>query len=254
MAHEALIETGRYRARLAADDADVRRALALRTQAFRKGQALDRDAFDARCRHVLVETVGSGELVGSYRLLTLRDGREIGESYAAQYYDLGALHAFDAPMIEVGRFCLAPDVADGDVLRVAWAALTRLVDRERIGMLFGCSSFPGTAVADHADALALLAARHVAPAKWRPCEKAPEVVRFAQDIPPNADPKLGPRHLPSLLRTYLLMGGWVSDHAVIDRDLGTLHVFTGLEIDAVPAGRARALRALAGEGAAAVAS
>jgi hypothetical protein len=41
------------------------------------------------------------------------------------------------------------------------------------------------------------------------------------------------------------MGGWVSDHAVVDADLDTLHVFTGLEIRAVPPGRARLLRALA---------
>ena len=31
---------------------------------------------------------------------------------------------------------------------------------------------------------------------------------------------------------------------MIDRDLGTLHVFTGLEIAAVPPGRARLLRQL----------
>jgi putative hemolysin len=49
-----------------------------------------------------------------------------------------------------------------------------------------------------------------------------------------------------LLRTYLAMGGWVSDHAVIDRDLGTLHVFTGLEIGAIPPARKRLLRAVAG--------
>ena len=39
--------------------------------------------------------------------------------------------------------------------------------------------------------------------------------------------------------------GWVSDHAVVDRDLGTLHVFTGLEVRAVPHARARLLRAAA---------
>jgi putative hemolysin len=52
--------------------------------------------------------------------------------------------------------------------------------------------------------------------------------------------------MPPLLRTYLLMGGCVSDHAVIDGDLNTLHVFTGLEIAAIPPARARALRAVAG--------
>ena len=52
--------------------------------------------------------------------------------------------------------------------------------------------------------------------------------------------------MPPLLRSYLTMGGWVSDHAVVDRDLNTLHVFTGLEISAIPPARARALRMVAG--------
>jgi hypothetical protein len=41
------------------------------------------------------------------------------------------------------------------------------------------------------------------------------------------------------------MGGWVSDHAVLDPDLDTTHVFTALTIAAIPAPRTRALRALA---------
>ena len=40
--------------------------------------------------------------------------------------------------------------------------------------------------------------------------------------------------MPPLLRGYLSLGGWVSDHAVIDEDLDTLHVFTGVEIRNVP--------------------
>jgi putative hemolysin len=51
--------------------------------------------------------------------------------------------------------------------------------------------------------------------------------------------------MPPLLRSYLAMGGWVSDHAVIDREMGTMHVFTGLEVRAIPAARKRLLRALA---------
>ena len=41
------------------------------------------------------------------------------------------------------------------------------------------------------------------------------------------------------------MGGWVSDHAVVDAEMNTLHVFTGVEIGAIPAARARALRLVA---------
>ncbi|MEO1611738.1 MAG: ornithine-acyl-ACP acyltransferase, partial [Pseudomonadota bacterium] len=56
------------------------------------------------------------------------------------------------------------------------------------------------------------------------------------------DMKLANGRMPPLLRTYLMMGGWVSDHAVVDNDLNTLHVFTGLEIKRVPKARARLLR------------
>ena len=52
--------------------------------------------------------------------------------------------------------------------------------------------------------------------------------------------------MPPLLRTYLLMGGLVSVQAVVDRDLNTLHVFTGLEIGAIPPARVRLLRGVAG--------
>jgi putative hemolysin len=47
--------------------------------------------------------------------------------------------------------------------------------------------------------------------------------------------------MPPLLRAYLSMGGWVSDHAVIDNKLNTLHVFTGLEVSKIPAAKKRFL-------------
>ena len=59
------------------------------------------------------------------------------------------------------------------------------------------------------------------------------------------DVKLAMLRMPPLLRTYLIMGGWVSDHAVVDDQMNTLHVFTGLEISAIPPARKRLLRAVA---------
>lgn len=245
MAHDALIETDRYRARFASGPGDVARALRLRAAVFRGDPAADdTDAFDARCRHVLVEDRRDGALRASFRMLTL-DGTRIGDSYSAQYYGLEALAGFTGRMLEVGRFCIAPGRGDGDVLRLAWAALTRIVDDEGVGMLFGCSSFFGTEPAAFAEAFALLKARHLAPSRWRPVARADEIISFAE-AGRGADAKAGLKAIPSLLRTYLAMGGWVSDHAVIDRDLGTVHVFTGLEVGAVPPARARALRGLVG--------
>ena len=244
---------GRYRARFAESATDLDRAQALRWRAFRavRGQGAedgrDVDAFDALCRHVLVEAAGDGRLVAAFRLLPLADGREIGRSYAAQYYELAGLRRYPGKMVEMGRFCLDPECHDPDVLRVAWAAMTRFVDAEGVGMLFGCSSFLGTDAETYLDAFAMLRERHLAPKRWRPVVKAPKVFRFGLRLRRRqSDPRRAMQLMPPLLRTYLMMGGWVSDHAVVDDDLGTLHVFTGVEIAGIPPARARARRLLAG--------
>lgn len=241
---------GRYRARLAESGADIRAAQALRYRAFIEGRGaasrpdpVDVDAFDPACDHMLVEDRRSGAVVCCFRMMPLVDGSEIARSYSAQHYDLSALEAYPERMVEMGRFCVAPGVMDPAILRVAWGAMTRYVDERDVGMLFGCSSFQGVDADAYMDAFALLKERHLAPPRWLPRVKAPKVFRYAKKLRlrrPNM--KLATARMPPLLRTYLTMGGWVSDHAVIDTDLNTLHVFTGVEIARVPPARARALR------------
>lgn len=241
------LRRGRHAARIAESPDDVAAALALRSLAFRGGLRPDGDGFDAICRHVLVEDSRSGALVCTFRLLPLAAGHEIGQSYSAQFYELSALEDFGGRMVEMGRFCIRPGLTDPDILRVAWGAMTGYVDAEGIELMFGCSSFQGTETAAYRDAFALLKERHLAPKRWLPRVKAPDVFRFARRIRRKPDARRAMLGMPPLLRTYLAMGGWVSDHAVVDRDLGTLHVFTGLEIGAIPAGRKRLLRAVAGQ-------
>jgi putative hemolysin len=249
------LRKGRYSARFARTADDLDRAQALRHRAFiaaRPGAApraggRDADAFDAACRHVLVEEAATGRLVCCFRLLPLARGAEIGRSYSAQFYELAPLADYAGRMVEMGRFCIDPDhAADPDILRLAWGAVARLVDAEGVGMLFGCSSFQGTEAERYRDAFALLKERHLAPARWLPRPKAPRVFPFARRLrAARPDPRRAFLTLPPLLRSYLALGGWVSDHAVVDTDLDTLHVFTALEVAAIPPARARSLRAAA---------
>ncbi len=249
------LRKGRFVARFAETEADLLRAQHLRYLAFRAHRGLgpwdetnrDADGFDGACRHVLVEDASTGTLVCCFRLLPLSGGEEVGRSYSAQYYDLEKLRDFRGKMVEMGRFCVHPAWHDPDILRVAWGAMTRYVDDEGVEMLFGCSSFDGVEAETYRDAFALLREKHLAPKRWLPRVKAPNVFRFAQlRRRQRPDAKRAMLGMPPLLRTYLVMGGWVSDHAVVDNDLKTLHVFTGLEIRAIPPARARLLRATAG--------
>ncbi|MFN3208504.1 MAG: GNAT family N-acetyltransferase [Roseovarius sp.] len=244
-----MLSKGRYRTRIADCADDIEAAQRLRHLAFKGASAedgLDRDEFDEICTHILVEDARDNRLICCFRMLCLNGGGEIERSYSAQYYELSALRAFSGPMVEMGRFCIHPDARDPDILRVAWGAMTRYVDENGVEMLFGCSSFKGTDADDYLDAFAMLKDRHLAPRRWLPRVKAPSVFRFAQALRRRKpDAKLAMLRMPPLLRTYLVMGGWVSDHAVVDRQMNTLHVFTGLEINAIPASRKRLLRTVA---------
>lgn len=243
---------GRYRARLADGAEDIRACQHLRYLTFIEARGvagqlnaarIDADEFDAHCRHVMVEEVRGGALVCCFRMLPLPDGSAIGRSYAARYYELDNLARYPGKMVEMGRFCIHPAHRDADILRVAWGAMSRFVDDEGVGMLFGCSSFYGVDAESYADAFALLKERHLAPKRWLPRVKAPKVFRFGTKLrlrKPDLKRALGA--MPPLLRAYLTMGGWVSDHAVIDNELNTLHVFTGVEIKNVPPSRSRLLR------------
>ena len=240
------LKKGRYVARIAETEDEVKAAQQLRQLAFHgdPSGALDADHFDEVCTHMLVEDRKSGDLVCCFRILPLAHGSEIARSYSAQYYELSALEAFDGTMVEMGRFCIHPDWKDPDILRVAWAAMTGYVDRNDVDMLFGCSSFKGTDAEQYLDAFAMLRDKHLAPKRWPPRVKAPNVFQFAKRLRRKPDLKLAQMRTPPLLRTYLMMGGWVSDHAVVDDKMNTLHVFTGLEIRAIPPARKRLLRAM----------
>lgn len=240
-----VLTRGRYRIAPARGAADIQAAQALRTASFATA-APDRDDFDDTSLHMLVTYLGSGTPVCCFRLLPGYDGIGPRKSYAAQFYDLDALFAGQRRIAELGRFCLRPGWHDPDILRIAWAALTRIVDYRRIDMLIGCTSFAGLSPHPYRAAFDLLAARHLAPDCWAPRPRAPEVIRFARQDAPAPDRMRAMQQMPPLLRSYLTMGGRVGDHAVVDRQMGTLHVFTGMEISAIPAARQRLLRAVAG--------
>lgn len=237
------LRKGRYIVRQAKSVTDVQAAQSLRARCFGLNVALDRDDFDARSTHILIEDGADGTLVCCYRMLALR-AADVAECYAAQYYELSALEEFDGLMMELGRFCVAPERRDPDILRIAWAAMTEFVDNNGVELLFGCSSFAGVDAEEYLDSFAVLRARHLAPKRWLPRVKAPNVFRYAARLRRKPDLKKAMARMPPLLKTYLMMGGWVSDHAVVDHQMNTMHVFTGVEIGAIPEKRKRLLRGL----------
>lgn len=234
---QILLARGGLVARYAADPMDMARRRSLRDQAFPAlaGQA---DAFDARCRHLLVEG-RDGRLLLCLRLMVLRGGADPAQSYSAEFYDLRPLLALPGAALEIGRLCLAPAAPEAwEALRLAWAALSRIAGGEGVTRLFGCASFTGGEPERHRAALAVLAGGRQLVLPHHPAAERVEFAAAGPGVTPD------PAALPPLLRFYLSLGARISDHAVRDRQLDTLHVLTWLETAELPMARGKSLRAM----------
>ena len=234
--------------RITREPTDIRAALACRSQAFgrtKTAEVGEGDQFDNQWHHILVEDIKTGRVLGCARVMNYATGSGLHLGYSAQFYDLSRLFSLGQPVLELGRFCVLPGKQSADVIRLIWAAVTRLTDHHHSKMLVGCSSFQGIDPILHLDAFGLLGAKHLAPDNWAPLIKSGDIFQLPKSKP-DAQARIRALHqMPTLVRSYLAMGGWVSDHGVIDRDMSTIHVFTGLEVAKIPARRAARLRSLA---------
>lgn len=222
-------------AALATSSQDREEAQALRLLAFGR-QVSDADAFDAQAGHLLLRDADD-QLLGCCRI-TLHDDDSLTLSYSGQFYDLSPMTGVGA-QLELGRFCLHPAARNPEVLRLGWAAITRITDHHQVRRIFGCSSFMRADPARHAAGLAALPP-YIGPESLRPMRSSREVIAL-DALPPVAP---DPAKLPPLLRSYLNMGAWTSDHAVVDRVFDSLHVLTCLDVAAIPPARARVLRGI----------
>lgn len=204
----------------------------------------DTDRFDPLCQHLMVADRTTGVLLATARVRLLSSRSDFDACYTAQSYDIGPIAQHFSPALEIGRLCVTegPD-ASADVFRALLGGLTAFAVRGKAQVLTGCASFHGADVARHAGALSYLNARHLGPLSCRPLHRAAESVLLSELPPSGAQ---AARDLPPLLRMYLAMGGWVSDHAVIDRSLNTLHVLVAVPVSDIPPARMRALGALLG--------
>lgn len=231
---------------------DLARAYALRVQAY-GARAAGEDRFDASAEHLLVED-GAGNLWVTARYwchgAQAAGGRIAGAGYAAAHYDLGPLAQGRGAMFEFGRLAARPG-ADWRVLHLLLGHIARLARAGGADLILGCVSLAGADPLRHAALLAHLARHHQGPPAQRPRHLPPGAHRFArdahqvapQDAPQDA-PGEAPPDLPDLLRLYLSLGAWVSDHGHCDRALDTFHLLACLDLRALRPAQAALLARL----------
>ena len=222
----------RYRIEFGRSDANRLKAQKFRQKVFRDSDnSLDEDKFDHISDHFLIFDKNSGDkLVLVFRLRTFSSMKEILCSYSAQHYDLTMLTTLPFTPMEIGRLCIDKKASDPFLLLYAFKYLVSIISSNRSDFIFGCTSFVGADNPRHLVSLSSLQKNQIADSKFLIKKKSPNTLNIKEEIVSRDRDKTTKSFLPPLLRFYLRLGGKVSDHAVIDRDLDTLHVFTFVDL------------------------
>jgi putative hemolysin len=130
---------------------EVRQAQRLRYQVFalEMGARLpktlpghDIDLFDDYCEHLLVRDEASGDVIGTYRVLTPTQAKRVGSTYSDTEFDLTRLRGLRDRMVELGRSCVHADHRHGGVILALWGALAEFMSRNQLDTMIGCASIP----------------------------------------------------------------------------------------------------------------
>ena len=218
----------RYRIEFGQSEDNRLRAQKFRQKVFRASEdGLDEDKFDLMSDHCLIfDKKSNDKLVLVFRSRTFSNMEDILYSYPAQYYDLTKLAALSVRPMEIGRLCVDQHSSDPFLLLVAFKYLRSIVSSRQVDFIFGCTSFAGADNPRHLAALNSLEKNQIASSRFPIKKKSSKVLDIKKNLIGTQDSKKANKLLPPLLRFYLSLGGRVSDHAVIDKDLDTLHVFT----------------------------
>ncbi|MGJ7491284.1 GNAT family N-acetyltransferase [Variovorax sp. ZT4R33] len=219
---------------------DVRAAQRLRYEVFANemGARLtttlehhDIDLFDDFCEHLLVREEESGQVIGTYRVLTPAQARRIGSTYSDTEFDLTRLRDLRERMVELGRSCVHRDHRQGGVILALWGALAGFMHRNRLDTMIGCASIPmmhnGVNSGDAAASIwRQLSATHMAPIQYQVQPRlALPVDRLdgAMDVEP-----------PALIKGYLRLGAKVLGAPAWDPDFNTADLPMLMRIDDLP--------------------
>jgi putative hemolysin len=229
--------TGKLSVHLARGEAEVVEAQRLRYRVFAEemgarlpdpGVGVDRDAFDPWCEHLLVTDEETGEVLGTYRILTGASAKRVGTFYSEQEFDLSRLQHLRSRTVEIGRSCVHPEHRTGAVIALLWSGLAEYMSKTGYEYILGCASM-SMLDGGHgaAAAYAKLSESHMSPAEYRVFPRCPLPLK---QFDANAAPVI-----PPLIKAYLRVGAYVCGEPAWDPDFNTADLLMLLPLSRVDA-------------------
>ena len=163
------ITAGRYEVRLARTSHEIRLAQQLRYQVMyaEKGgrpdlhkvkEKADIDEWDPQAFHIIVtdKRAETLKIVGTLRLVSNLCLAPDQAFYTEHAFDISGLREHYDSLLELGRFCIDPGGRNGVILMLIWKYAMAFIATNKIGVMFGCASFPGTDIEAHREVLTYL--------------------------------------------------------------------------------------------------
>lgn len=222
-------EDSHYRCRFAQDVGDLEAVLRLRYQVFNleleegldasHHTGIDLDPYDIQCHHLMVEHMGTREVVGTYRLQTYPMATAGRGFYSADEFHLERwpLELLERAT-ECGRACIGREHRARSVLLLLWKGLGAYVLHNEDRYFFGCCSLTSQDPEDAARTLEYLRQNghlhtelHLDPKSAFECHEGEFSNVGWEQV-----------RLPTLFRTYLRYGAKIVGRPALDRAFKTI--------------------------------
>ena len=229
-----LASDSRYLVRLARGSKEITEVLRLRHEVFnvelqcgKSDSRLEFDAYDFKCRHIVVIDQISSEAVGTYRLNTLETARSTAGFYSSNEFTIEDLPGEILQNgIELGRACIAREHRNTKVLFLLWKALLAYSKQTGKRYFFGCSSVFTQDRDDGARVHNILKRGGYFHERFR-------VVPKRDRIDVTGDPESDQVKLPALFEMYLRLGARVCGPPMIDHEFRTIDFFVVFDVTTI---------------------
>ena len=174
---------------------------------------VDQDIFDPYCEHLVVRDERSGEVIGTYRILSPEQAKTVGSYYSETEFDLIRLQHLRPRMVEIGRSCVHPDYRTGATIALLWSGLAQYMTLRGYDYLIGCASI---SMADGGHAAASIfrhLGEHLSPIEFRVFPRCP--------LPLDALRHDLKAEVPPLIKGYLRAGAYICGEPAWDPDFNT---------------------------------
>ncbi|MBP7202270.1 MAG: GNAT family N-acetyltransferase [Propionivibrio sp.] len=174
---------------------------------------VDQDIFDPYCEHLVVRDERSGEVIGSYRILSPEQAKAVGSYYSETEFDLIRLQHLRPRMVEIGRSCVHPDYRTGATIALLWSGLAQYMIHRGYDYLIGCASISMADGGHGAAALFDQLAEYMSPIEYRVFPRCPLPLSSLRN-----DQRIA---VPPLIKGYLRAGAFICGEPAWDPDFNT---------------------------------